>query len=232
MSTANTINKLLIDDIINKIITYSSGENIVMDGQQLNGIKRNFTESIELQVSLKDYDITRDKRFSGILKLPSIIRPNMKICVIGNQYHCDEADRLGISKTTIEDLKKFNKDQKLIKKFARQYDAFIVSDNLVKQIPRILGPGLTRAGKFPSVLETEGSLREKIGLIKSSIKFQMRKTSCMNTVVGTINDTPAQLLTNILLSINFLISLLKRGLSNIDSIHIKSTMGPAFKIFV
>ena len=232
MNTANTNNKLLLNDIINKIIKYSSGESINKEGEKLNGIKRNFTESIELQVSLKDYDITRDKRFSGFLKLPSIIRPNMKICIIGNQYHCDEADRLGISKTTIDDLKKLNKDQKLIKKFARLYDAFIVSDNLVKQIPRILGPGLTRAGKFPSVLESDGSLREKIDVIKSSIKFQMRKTSCMNTVVGTINDSPAQLCINIQLSINFLISLLKKGKSNIDNIYIKSSMGPSFKFFL
>ena len=46
-----------------------------------------------------------------------------------------------------QDLKKLNKNKKLIKKLARKYDAFIASDSLIKQIPRLLGPGLSK-GKF------------------------------------------------------------------------------------
>lgn len=52
----------------------------------------------------------------------------------------------------LDDLKKLNKDKKLIKKLAKSYDAFLASDALIKQIPRILGPGLNKAGKFPSGL--------------------------------------------------------------------------------
>ena len=33
--------------------------------------KRNFLETVELQVGLKNYDPQRDKRFSGSLKLPN-----------------------------------------------------------------------------------------------------------------------------------------------------------------
>ena len=43
-----------------------------------------------------------------------------------------------------DDLKKLNKNKKLIKKLARKYDAFIASDTLIKQIPRLLGPGLSK----------------------------------------------------------------------------------------
>jgi large subunit ribosomal protein L10Ae len=39
--------------------------------------KRNFLETVELQIGLKNYDPQRDKRFSGTIKLPSIPRPNM-----------------------------------------------------------------------------------------------------------------------------------------------------------
>jgi large subunit ribosomal protein L10Ae len=41
--------------------------------------KRNFLETVELQIGLKNYDPQRDKRFSGTIKLPSIPRPNMAI---------------------------------------------------------------------------------------------------------------------------------------------------------
>jgi large subunit ribosomal protein L10Ae len=43
-----------------------------------------------------------------------------------------------------DDLKKLNKNKKLIKKLAQKYDAFLASDSLIKQIPRLLGPGLSK----------------------------------------------------------------------------------------
>jgi hypothetical protein len=47
-----------------------------------------------------------------------------------------------------EDLRKLNKNKKLIKKLARKYDAFIASEALIKQIPRLLGPGLSKGKKM------------------------------------------------------------------------------------
>jgi hypothetical protein len=41
---------------------------------------RKFTETIELQIGLKNYDPQKDKRFSGTVKLPYIPRPGMKVC--------------------------------------------------------------------------------------------------------------------------------------------------------
>ena len=41
--------------------------------------KRNFLETVELQIGLKNYDPQRDKRFSGTVKLPRVPRPNMAI---------------------------------------------------------------------------------------------------------------------------------------------------------
>ena len=41
--------------------------------------KRNFTESVELQIGLKNYDPQKDKRFSGTVKLAYMPRPQMKV---------------------------------------------------------------------------------------------------------------------------------------------------------
>ena len=40
---------------------------------------RKFTETVELQVGLKNYDPQKDKRFSGTVKLPYTPRPQMKV---------------------------------------------------------------------------------------------------------------------------------------------------------
>lgn len=72
------------------------------------------------QIALKNYDPSRDKRFSGTFKLPTVPRPNMKVCVLGNAVHCEEAERIGVEHKSVEDLKKFNKNKKIIKKFAKK----------------------------------------------------------------------------------------------------------------
>lgn len=41
----------------------------------------------------------------------------MKVCVLGDAQHCDEAKASSIPYMTVDDLKKFNKDKKLGKKF-------------------------------------------------------------------------------------------------------------------
>ena len=41
--------------------------------------KRNFLETVELQIGLKNYDPQRDKRFSGTVRLPVVPRPGMSI---------------------------------------------------------------------------------------------------------------------------------------------------------
>lgn len=56
-----------------------------------------------------------------------------------------------------------------------RYDAFLASESLIKQIPRLLGPGLNKAGKFPGLLSHQESMTQKIDEVKATIKFQMKK---------------------------------------------------------
>ena len=74
-----------------------------------------------------------------------------------------------------DDLKKLNKQKKLVKKLAKKYDAFLASESLIKQIPRLLGPGLNKAGKFPTLLTHGDNMEDKVTDLKSTIKFQMKK---------------------------------------------------------
>ena len=82
------------------------------------------------------------KIFSSRLK--HVPRQKFKVCLLGDQQHCDEAKAKGIDFMSADDLKKLNKDKKKVKALAKKYDAFLASDTLIKQIPRLLGPGLNK----------------------------------------------------------------------------------------
>ncbi|KAG9509169.1 60S ribosomal protein L10a-2, partial [Fragariocoptes setiger] len=193
--------------------------------------KRGFLETVELQIGLKNYDPQKDKRFSGTVRLKHIPRPKFRVCVLGDQQHCDEATANGVECMDAEALKKLNKNKKLVKKLAKKYDAFLASESLIKQIPRLLGPGLNKAGKFPTLLTHGENMVAKVDEVRATIKLQMKKVLCLAVAVGHVDMSADQLAQNINLAINFLISLLKKNWQNIRSLHIKSTMGPPQRLY-
>ena len=62
-------------------------------------------------------------------------------------------------------------------------------------------------------------------LMKSMIKFQMKKVLCLAVAVGHMKITDDELVYNIHLAVNFLLSLLNKNWQNVRALYIKSTMG-------
>ena len=193
--------------------------------------ERKFTETIELQVGLKNYDPQKDKRFNGTVSLPTIPRPKLKLCMLGDAKHCEEAVGVGIDHMDVEALKKLNKNKKLIKKLAKKYNHFLASESVIKQIPRLLGPGLNKAGKFPTLCTHNEALENKVNGIRSQVKFQLKKVLCLAVAVGNVEQTEKEIFVNTQTSINFLVSLLKKNWQNVKSLNLKSTMGPPFRLY-
>lgn len=192
---------------------------------------RNFKESIELQVVLKQYDTQKDKRFNGSIRLPHLARPRQSVCVLGDQYHCEKAAAAGIPFHDTEYLKSLNKNKKLVKQLAQRYDAFLASESILKQIPRLLGPGLSKAGKFPSMITRQEDLEEKVAEIRSTVKFQLKKSVTLAVAVSHVDMSVEHIMDNIKMSVNLLVSLLKKTWQNVGTLHIKSTMGPPLSIY-
>lgn len=211
--------------------------------------KRGFVETVELQIGLKNYDPQRDKRFSGAFRLPNPCKPRLKVCILGDQIHCDEAKKHGIDFRDIEALKAMNKNKKLVKKLgtrvatrglrcmfltrspADSYDQFLASESVLKQLTRVLGPGLNKAGKFPTLLSHVDDMKAKIEGLRATVKFQLKKVLCLGVAVGNAGLTEDQLMLNVQLSVNFLVSLLKKNWQNIKSLYIKTTMGKPTRIY-
>ncbi|KAL5716493.1 60S ribosomal protein L10A [Ranunculus cassubicifolius] len=161
----------LQSDVLREAITQ-----IVTDSKNK---QRKFTETVELQIGLKNYDPQKDKRFSGSVKLPHVPRPKMKVCMLGDAQHVEEAEKMALENMDVESLKKLNKNKKLVKKLAKKYHSFLASEAVIKQIPRLLGPGLNKAGKFPTLVIHQESLEAKVNVIGSqTICFCLFLQSC------------------------------------------------------
>ncbi|KAI9396888.1 hypothetical protein POPTR_004G202766v4 [Populus trichocarpa] len=197
----------------------------------VNDKPRKFVQTIELQIGLKNYDPQKDKRFSGSVKLPHIPRPKMKVCMLGDAQHVEEAESISLQWMDVEALKKLNKNKKLVKKLSKQYHAFLASESVIKQIPRLLGPGLNKAGKFPTLVTHQESLESKVNEIKATVKFQLKKVLCMGVAVGNCGMEDKQIFQNVQMSVNFLVSLLKKNWQNVKSLHLKSTMGTPVRLY-
>lgn len=85
----------------------------------------------------------------------------MSICILADAADIDRAKQIELEYMSVDDLKKYgngssrieyiitplrrlNKNKKLVKKLAKKHDAFLASEALIKQIPRLLGPGLSK----------------------------------------------------------------------------------------
>lgn len=193
--------------------------------------QRKFSETVDLQIGLKDYDPQKDKRFAGSVQLPHIARPKLKVIVLGDQVHCDQAEAQGIDFIDAEGLKKFNKQRKPMKKFFKPYAILLASESIIKQIPKLVGPILTKLNKYPLSVTHTDHLQDKINEARATVKFQLRKVTCLGIGVGNVDMTEEQQRQNINLAVNFLTSLLKKNWNNVKSLFIKTTMGKPQRIY-
>lgn len=60
-------------------------------------------------------------------RLKHIPKPKMKVCILGDQQHCDEAKANNVPFMDVEALKKLNKNKKLVKKLGMYLHAFHVA---------------------------------------------------------------------------------------------------------
>lgn len=214
------INPDVLLDAIKDILTYSKTKK-----------PRKFVETIELQIGLKNYDPAKDKRFAGTMALPNECKQKLNLCVLGDQIHCDAAAAIKMPFMSVEDMKALKKDKKKVKEMAAQYDGFLASESVIRRIPRLLGPGLNKAGKFPTLIREGDDLAAKLQESKRTVKFQLKKVVCMSCAIGNVSQTEEQIQANITLALNFLVSMLKKHWQNLRSVHIKSTMGKPQRIF-
>ena len=86
-----------------------------------------------------------------------------------------------------------------------------------------------KVGHIPQRSRVKGRKEKKCTPMQ--VKFQLKKVLCMGVAVANVEMDPDQCRQNIVMAINFLVSLLKKNWNNVKTLHIKSTMGKCQRIF-
>ena len=193
--------------------------------------KRNFRQSVELLVSLRDIDLRRpENRIRELVELPNGLGKEARVCVIASGDTALRAKRAGLDVLDREELEAMAGDKKAAKKLAEQYDFFVAEAPLMPLIGRVLGPVLGPRGKMPTPVPPMADFKPVVEKLKKSVRVVAWKAPNVYCRVGTEDMDDKALAENINAVIKALEDKLPRGLGNVKAIYVKMTMGPAVEV--
>jgi large subunit ribosomal protein L1 len=194
--------------------------------------KRKFTQSIELIISLRDIDMKKpESRIQESVELPHAIGKQNKVCVIATGDLALRARRAGAD-LVIEraDLEALGGDKKRQKTLVDEYEHFISEAPLMPTVGRVLGAVLGPKGRMPTPVPPNVDIASAVERQRKIVQVRLRSQPILQCRIGTEDMTDEQIAQNIETVIRRLEGKLKRGLKNIRSIVVKTTMGPPVQL--
>jgi large subunit ribosomal protein L1 len=198
------------------------------------GEKRNFSQTIELIINLKELDIKKEEgKIEEFIELPAGRGKPAKVCALIGLELKDSAKKFCDSFVVSDDFDSF--DKRKIRKLARDNNFFIAQANIMPAIAKTFGRFLSPLGKMPSpkaghVVPPKANIEPLARILKRSVKVAIKKTPVFQTLIGTDNMSDEELQQNAFAIIDKLKVRLPKGEHNIKTVLIKATMGRPIKV--
>ncbi len=193
--------------------------------------KRNFKETVDLAINLKDVDLSVPKnRIQEDVILPYGRGKSLRVCVIGSGEMASKAKGAADVVITPEELGTIADDKKEAKKVARNVDYFIAEAPLMPTIGKRLGIVLAPRGKMPKPIPPGADPKPMIDNLRKTVTVRSKDRKTFHTPVGTADMPAEQIAENIDAILKRVTLKLERGKQSIDSVFVKTTMGPAEKV--
>ncbi|UCE95428.1 MAG: 50S ribosomal protein L1 [Candidatus Bathyarchaeota archaeon] len=194
--------------------------------------KKKFNQSVELIINLRDIDMKKpDARIQETVELPHTSSKKPKACIIATGELALKAKKAGadlvIGNSELESLATDKKRQKQI---ANSYDIFIAEAPLMPLVGRTLGSILGPRGKMPKPVPPTADIKTQITKWSKMVNIRLRSQPVLQCAVGTEDMKNEEVVENVIAVIRRIEGKLKRGLKNVKSIYLKTTMGPPVKI--
>ncbi|MEA1931855.1 50S ribosomal protein L1 [Halohasta litorea] len=192
---------------------------------------RNFRETVDLAVNLRDLDLNDPaKRVDESIVLPSGTGQETQIIVFAEGETALQAESVADEVLSGDDLEDLGDDTDAAKDLADETDFFVAEASLMQDIGRYLGTVLGPRGKMPTPLQPDDDVVETVNRMKNTVQVRSRDRRTFHTRVGADDMSEEDIASNIDVIIRRLEANLEKGPLNLDSIYVKTTMGPAVEV--
>jgi large subunit ribosomal protein L1 len=193
--------------------------------------KRNFVETVELAINLKDVDLSVPKnRITEDVILPNGRGKAVRICVIGGGELALKAKDVADLVITPEELQTLADDKKQAKKIANTTNYFIAEAPLMAVVGKRLGTVLGPRGKMPKPIPPGADPTGMIESLRKTVSVRTKDRITFHAPVGTADMPVEQIAENIDALLKRIELKLEKGRMNIDSSYVKTTMGPSERL--
>jgi len=200
-----------------------------------NSQKRNFNQSIDLIINLKDLDLKKPEQSVNFFHTLHYSRgKKVKICALVGPELLSQAKDVFDLAISVDDFPKYQ-DKKQAKKLATEYDFFIAQATIMPKLAQVFGKVFGPKGKMPNpkagcVVPPNANLKPLYEKLQKTVKLQTKNDLIVQTSVGNESMKDEEVVDNIMTTYDDLIHHLPGGKNNIKNSLIKLTMGKAFQI--
>jgi large subunit ribosomal protein L1 len=194
--------------------------------------ERKFSESVEIAINLKNLDMNQPtNRLDEEIILPNGLGIPIKIAVFAKGETAQRAKAAGADYVfDPEEISVLGEDKTRAKNLAEEVNFFIAESAYMPAIGKTLGQVLGPRGKMPIPLTADKDVVQVINKSKNSIKVRSKDKLTFHILVGKKDMDPVKLAQNIDAIINRIEHRYERGLYNVKSVYVKTTMGPSVKV--
>ncbi|MEJ2272706.1 MAG: 50S ribosomal protein L1 [Candidatus Bathyarchaeota archaeon] len=194
--------------------------------------ERKFSQSIDLAMNLQNIDMKKPEgRIQERIELPHSVGKKIKVCVIASGEMAFKAKNAGASlileRPALEALMADKKKQKNI---AKDYDIFIAEAPLMPLVGKTLGASLGPRGKMPTPVPPNADIEEQIEKHQKTVLVRMRGQPVLQCRVGNQEMDDKEIAENVQAIVRRIEGKLKRGIKNVRSVYLKTSMGSAIKV--
>ena len=190
---------------------------------------RKFTETVEVAVNLKDLDLSVPKnRIEEEVPLPAGRGRPARVAVIGSPELLQKVRSVADVVISGQELDEFVKGAK---KAVEGIDFFLAEAPLMPTIGKRLGVVLGPRGKMPRPVPPGSDPTNLIRALQKSVRIRSKGNRTFHAPVGTRAMKPEEIARNVDAILTRITGKLERGRANIESVYVKTTMGPAVRLW-
>ena len=193
--------------------------------------KKNFNQSVELIITLKDIDVKKGFALNEVVNMPHPASRKASVCVVGSGDLALRARKANADRVIeAEELDRIGTNKKDAKKLVRGYDFFVADTSLMPAVGRALGQYLGPRGKMAAPIPFNAPIETILDRFRTSVRVRSKGQLTVSCKIGDESMSDQDLANNALAVLSSIEKKLPAGEKNVKGLMVKLTMGKTVKL--